>query len=227
MARDWCVRALALLFMISVILAVAVMAGDDISAKRSIEDFSRFEAGTFPEGWECIWGQKSKAKEVYTVRFNEECYLEARAVNSDVPIAKEFTYNLKEYPFLSWQWRVIELPKGGDERYKKTGDSAAGIYVIFPGRFRPDNIKYVWSACLPEGTNTDSPYNSKTKIVVLRNRSTPLGTWVCEKVNVYEDYKRLFGREPEPVQAIGLMSDSNDTKSIAIAHYGKMCITRQ
>lgn len=226
MPRDMCVRVLAAFFVMSVILAVAVMAGDETPATRSIEDFSRFKAGTFPEGWKSIWGQKKKAKEVYTVRLNE-CYLEARAVNSDVLIAKEFTYNLKEYPLLSWQWRILELPKGGDERYKKTGDSAAGIYVIFPGRFRPDNIKYVWSASLPEGTTTKSPYNSKTRIVVLRNQSTPLRTWVSEKINVYEDYKRLFGREPEPVQAIGLMSDSNNTKSTAIAHYRRFCITKQ
>jgi hypothetical protein len=99
--------------------------------------------------------------------------------------------------------------------------------VIFPGRFRPDNIKYVWSASLPIGTTTESPYNSKTKIVVLRNQGSPLGTWVCEKVNVYEDYKRLFGDEPGHVQAIGLMSDSDNTESIAQADYKEISISKQ
>ena len=57
------------------------------------------------------------------------------------------------------------------------------------------------------------------RVVVLRNQSSPLGPWVSEKVNVYEDYKRLFGREPKHVQAIGLMSDSDNTESRAKAHY--------
>jgi hypothetical protein len=105
------------------------------------------------------------------------------------------------------------------ERFKQTGDSAAAIYVIFKGLIRPDNIKYVWSASLPLGARTESPYNSKTKIIVLRNQSSPLGEWVSECVNVYADYKKLFGREPKPVQAIGLMSDADNTKSRAIAHY--------
>ena len=209
-------KILAFFFLVTGIVVVGVLAGDETASIRQVEDFSRFKAGTFPEGWKARGGDGSK---VYTVKANQESYLEAKAIASAVAIAKKFDYDLKEYPFLSWQWRVLELPRGGDERHKKTGDSAAAIYVIFPGLIRPDNIKYVWSSSLPIGTTTESPYNSKTKIVVLRNQSSPLGPWVSEKVNVYEDYKRLFGREPKHVQAIGLMSDSDNTESRAQAHY--------
>ena len=204
--------------------AVVGLAGDERPGMRQVEDFSRFKPGTFPQGWKARGGDGSK---VYTVKADQESYLEAKAINSAVAIAKKFEYDLKVYPFLSWQWRVIELPQGSDERYKKTGDSAAAIYVIFPGFFRPDNIKYVWSASLAIGTTTESPYSSKTKIVVLRNHSSPLGTWVSEKLNVYEDYKRLFGREPKHVKAIGIMSDSDNTGSRAEAHYKGIRITKE
>ncbi len=217
-------QSLFLLFLVTWIAVVGVRAGDDPGDVIKVEDFSRFKASTFPEGWKSRGGDGSK---IYSVKADQESYLEARAINSAVSIAKKFEYDLKVYPFLSWQWRVLELPKGGDERYKKTGDSAAAIYVIFPGRFRPDNIKYVWSASLPIGATTESPYNSKTKIVVLQNHCSPLGTWVSEKVNVYEDYKRLFGDEPEHVQAIGLMSDSDNTDSMAEADYKGISISRQ
>jgi len=212
-------RILALFFLLSGVLAIGSLAGDESAGIKEVEDFSRFRSGTFPEGWKSRGGDGSK---VYTVKTDRGIYLEAKAIHSAISIAKKFEYDLKEYPFLSWQWRVLELPIGGDERYKKAGDSAAAIYVIFPGYLRPDNIKYVWSASLPIGTTTNSPYNSKTKIVVLRNESSPVGTWVSEKVNVYEDYKRLFGREPKPVKAVGLMSDSDNTESRAIAHYKRI-----
>jgi hypothetical protein len=202
--------------LVSGILQVPGLGGEEPANIRRVEDFSAFEVGTFPEGWKSRGGEGS---EVYRVRSNKEAYLEATSVNSAVTIAKEFEYDLKEYPFLEWQWRVLELPQGGDERHKKTGDSAAAVYVIFEGRFRPNNIKYVWSASLPLGTTTESPYSGKTKIVVLRNQSSPVGEWVSEKVNVYEDYKRLFGGEPQLAQAIGVMSDSDNTGSRAIAHY--------
>ena len=221
------VTIMAFFFLASGVQLTTVLASGESAEVRQIEDFSRFEAGSFPEGWKYLWTQKSKARQTYAVRLGEESYLEAKTFNSDIPIAKKFAYDLKEYPFLNWQWRALKLPKGGDERYKKTGDSGAGVYVIFPGKIRPNSIKYVWSATLALGTVTESPFSNNTKIVVLRNHSTPLGKWTSEKVNVYEDYKRLFGREPEPVQGIGIMSDSNDTRSRAEAHYRAISITKK
>ena len=208
------------------VIVAPAWAADDPQDVRPIEDFSRFKAGAFPEGWKCFWTHSKKAREVYSVQTDDVCFLVAKADNCDVPIAKKFDYDVTEYPYLSWQWRVMQLPEGANERDKKTGDSAAGIYVIFQGKLFPNRIKYVWSTTLKAGTVTDSPHSKKTKIVVLRNASNPLGTWVTEKVNVFDDYKRLYGEEPKPVQGIGIMTDSNDTQSRAEAHYRALCISR-
>lgn len=192
-------------------------AADD---ERVVADFDEIEAGVFPPEWKAVWARETEGAEIYTVvKEDDKSYLKAVATNSDILIAKEFKYDLKVYPMLRWSWRAMALPEGADERKKETGDSGAAVYVVFPGRFRPYNIKYVWSSSLPVGATTESPYNSKTKIVVLRNRTTPFGKWVSEQVNVYEDYKRLIGEEPEEVQAIAIMSDSNNTESKAVAHY--------
>ncbi len=220
-------KVCASLLLVSIFCFCPARASDDGAQVRQVEDFSRFELGTFPEGWKCLWTQKKESREIYSVKMDQTPYLEARAVNSDVAIAKSFKYDLKEYPFLSWEWRTLELPEGADERYKETGDSAAGLYVIFPGKIRPYVIKYVWSTSLPVGTSTISPFNDRTKIVVLRNHTSPMGIWVSEKVNVYEDYKRLIGQKLEPVQGIGIMSDSNNTRSRAEAHYRAVCIAKE
>jgi hypothetical protein len=76
------------------------------------------------------------------------------------------------------------------------------------------------------GTNTKSPYTGRTEIVVLQNNSSPLETWVSEEVNVYKDYRRLFGEEPSEVQGIGIMTDSDNTKSIALAHYRRLSVSK-
>jgi hypothetical protein len=218
---------LAFFFLMSGIQDAGSMAGDESEHVKWVEDFSKFKPGAFPEGWKSRSGDGSK---VYTIRSDQGSYLEARAVSSAVTIAKKFEYDLREYPFLAWQWRTMEAPKGGeggDERHKKTGDSTAAVYVIFGGRVRPDNIKYVWSASLPVGTTTASPYSSDTKIVVLRNQTSSRATWFSEKVNVYEDYKRLFGHDPGRVQAIGIMSDSDNTQSTAVAHYRGIQVSKE
>lgn len=227
MSYKACSKVILFVSVLLYLSAIGSMAQDNSIPIRDVEDFSGVKAGAFPEGWKCVWSSAEKGKEVYSVKSEQQSYLEARAVNNDILIAKEFKYDLKEYPFLTWQWKAIELPEGADERLKETGDSGAGIYVVFPGWFRPDNIKYVWSSSLPKGISLESPYNHKTKIVVLRNRSTSLGKWVSEEVNVYEDYKRLFGHEPDNVRAIAIMSDSNDTGSKAEAHYRQICISKR
>jgi hypothetical protein len=214
---------IAILLSFFLVLRIVPASGSEKEPTRRVEDFSSFKEGSFPEGWESRGGDE---KAVYRVRSNKEAYLEANAVNSAVAIAKKFPYELHEYPYLTWKWRVLQLPTGGDERFKESGDSAAAIYVIFEGFFRPNTIKYVWSASLPQGTTTESPYNSKTKIVVLRNQNSPLDEWISETVDVSADYRRLFKEEPKKVQAIGLMSDSDNTSSESIAQYREIVIRK-
>ena len=172
-------------------------------------------------------------------------FLKAKVKGSSAIIAKEYNYDLKEFPLLSWRWRVIKHPKGGDERYKRSGDSAAGVYIIFPSLFKPEKlknrwgikvpvpdglkpecIKYVWSSSLPKGTITESPYSSKTRIVVLESGNTSLNQWITEEVNAYEDYKRLFDKEPDEVRAIGILTDADETSSEAMADYDDIFIKR-
>jgi hypothetical protein len=122
------------------------------------------------------------------------------------------------------------MPSGANEQRKETQDSAAGIYVIFPGSFLrfPEAIKYVWSSSLPKGTVIESPYSSRTKIIVLENHTSLRDQWVREEVNAYEDYKRLFGKEPDRnVEGIGILSDSDNTQTAAVACYDDIAISRE
>lgn len=191
-----------------------------------VDPFFKSSVGQFPKTWEA---KDEKAREIYKVRMEGDCYfVEANAKGEAVAIAKKFEYDLKKYPILSWKWRVLKLPEGADERYKERADSAAAVYVIFEERFgRRKVLKYVWSSSLPVGTSTESPYDSiicKTKVIVLENQNSPLDRWISEEVNVYKDYKCTFGGEPRKVEAIGIMSDSDNTKSQAIAHYTDIMI---
>jgi hypothetical protein len=42
---------------------------------------------------------------------------------------------------------------------------------------------------------------------------------VYEERNIYEDYKKAFGRKPGAVGAIALMTDTDNTLSVAEAFY--------
>lgn len=205
-----------------VLLACATLAyASDILV---IERFNPADRGTLPMEWRARnHAETEKAQKIYKVNVEgTNAYLVADSKGDAVQIGRKTDVDLMKYPELRWRWRVIKLCKGGDERYKKTGDSAAAVYVVFPTWkiWKPKALKYVWSASgLPIGFRTESPYSSDTKIIVLQNKHSPLGIWIQEKVNVLSDYEKYWGKKLTNVKLIGLMSDSDNTGSEAIADY--------
>ncbi len=192
---------------------------------KVVDRFSVKDEGRFPSGWGAVRGKyKRKAKDVYKVKVEDgNAFLCAHSKGDAIAIGKKFEVDISRFPILRWRWKVDKLPQGADERFKETGDSAAGIYVYFPSGFRkwnPKAIKYVWSSTeLPRGFSLSSPYASRTKIIILENKHSPVGEWVEEQVNIKTDYERFFGEKLKKVKGIGIMTDSDNTKSEASACY--------
>ncbi|MBW2154963.1 MAG: DUF3047 domain-containing protein [Deltaproteobacteria bacterium] len=204
------------------ILAMSTLVFAD--APLVVERFSLGDGGKLPRGWKSRNDEMTeKASSVYKVVVEgENAYLMAHSKGEAIQIGKEIEIDLNKYPILRWTWKVDKLCEGGDERYKETGDSAAGVYVVFPSwkKWNPKAIKYVWSASdLPVGSKTKSPYASETKIIILQNKKSPLGKWIQEKVNVRADYESFWGKKLKNVKLIGIMTDSDNTKKEAIAAY--------
>jgi hypothetical protein len=162
-------------------------------------DFSADRIGTLPGGWDS--NDMEKARHVYSIDAEEgRKFLHADARNVSVHIGLEVEWDLGEFPLLQWQWRANRFPDGSNELVKDRSDSVLGLYIVF-GRWPfLRSIKYIWSDTLPVGASFDSPFSSRTKLVVLRSGRSLEGTWVTEERDVLTDYRRLFKNdEPNPV----------------------------
>ena len=108
--------------------------------------------------------------------------------------------------------------KGG---WLEKDDYAARIYIIFPSWIFSNikTIEYVWSEDLPEGTIMTSPYFANIKLIVVESGKKGNDEWAHEERNIYEDYKRAFGKAPGGVGAIAIMTDTDNTLSTAEALY--------
>jgi len=193
--------------------------------KQIIDTFSVIDPSmeNLPTGWH----PSRKDISMFSIQkeMNKE-FLRVKTEGGCTSIGKKHNFSVELYPFLSWKWRIHQLPSGGDETKRNKNDSGAGIYVIFKGKFKSnDIIKYVWSSTLPPGTITNSPYNSRVRIVVLRSGTEKKGQWITQKVNIKEDYRRFFGKNPPEVEVIGLLSDADNTDSEAIADYDDIQIS--
>lgn len=182
--------------------------------------FEGCEVGKPPTGWSC---RNGSASSVYSVGSEGgRKFLHADARGTGVQIGRETAWSLKEFPVLEWQWRAVLFPRNGDERKKATNDSVLGLYVVFGQWPLIKAIKYVWSDVLPVGMCLESPFFSRTKIVVVESGRDREGQWVTERRDVLADFRHLFGdRETAPMaRGIGLLTDADNTGSRAIGDYG-------
>ena len=145
-------------------------------------------------------------------------------------IHRDVVVELREFPYLSWTWKVTRLPAGGDVREAARDDQAAQLYVIFPRwpspRTASDVIGYVWDSRAPAGTRIKHPRADNVRIVVVESGPARLGEWRTYERNVAADYTALFGRQPPRVGKLAVMVDSNDTRGEAEALFGDLIFAR-
>ena len=185
----------------------------------TIADFARNTVGEFPSDWRV---RKDEGKGVYAVREEGgKRILAAVSKGLGIQAAKEREWDLSAYPVLAWSWRPREFPRGGDERESDTNDSVLAVYLLVPhSRIRgPKAVKYIWSEKVPVGTHLTSNMGL-TQVRVQRSGTAGKGEWTEERVNVLEDYKKLFKESETPKPAgIAILTDSDDTKSSAAGDY--------
>ncbi|HUG35541.1 MAG TPA: DUF3047 domain-containing protein [Candidatus Limnocylindrales bacterium] len=199
---------------------------DWLTASRCVPvaSFAGDEPGGFPRGW------RVRREDGYAVyRVMEEGglrFLRAIARSVGTQAAFEHPWDLKERPIFTWRWRPRVFPAGSDERGATTNDSAVGVYVGFSrGPVAVRSIKYVWSRIASMGTIATASAGF-TRMLVIRSGAADPNRWVEERVNVIEDHRRLFGTDPDTPVGIGVLTDSDDTRSAAEGDYAGFGLCR-
>ncbi len=206
-------------FLYVLFFAVPVQAQESLV----IADFSS-AAGSVPAGWELK--EKSGKADMAVVKDEGVSAVRFRSSNTSFSLQKEVRVDLKQYPVLSWKWKVTKLPDGGDFRKSKTDDQAAQLFIAFS---KTKAIVYIWDTNAPQGLmESTSPVPFMTlKVVVLQSGPAVLGRWITESRNVYDDYKKMFNAEPPAVNGMRLQINSQHTKTSAESYFADVVFKRQ
>jgi len=193
--------------------------------ERSVILIDDFESGLGPR-----WERKDfKGKTQYTVvEMSGNHCLKAESHAAASGLIHKIQYDLKDYPFLTWRWRVENVLDKGDARTREGDDYAARLYVIFPHwiPMLTRSINYIWANKLPQGERTPNPYYSKAMMIAVESGPLKCGRWVSERRDVYEDYRKCFGEAPPQVGAIAIMTDTDNTGESATAYYDDIRIEK-
>jgi hypothetical protein len=186
------------------------------AGQLSLSDFSEGLAG---------WTEKSfKGKTAYRVeRHDGQTVLVAESQDSASGLYTKIRVDLRRYPYLNWRWRIENRLNTRDETTKAGDDYAARIYVVIDGGFffwRTRAINYVWANGASKGDTWDNAFAGKNaRLMAVRDRRDPLSTWFSEKRNVHEDLKKAFGHEVDFIDAVAIMTDTDNSHGYAKAYY--------
>ena len=198
-----------------------------------VEDWSKAPVGH--KGIPPEWKGQQWGTPVYDMTVEEDGgkkVLHLKSKNDGSTISKEVKgkVNLKDTPILEWSWKMVTLPKGGNSCVKAADDQAGQVFVMwprFPEQVRSRIIGYVWDTTQPVGTTCKSEKSGMVTYIVVRSGAGEAGKWVTERRNVAQDYKKVFGEDPENPGAVSVSIDSNDTSTFAESFMGAIAFRRQ
>jgi outer membrane protein OmpA-like peptidoglycan-associated protein len=225
--------------------------------EASVIPVSKYRSTEMPGGAPAGWFVEKKVgvPSMKMEKDGENYYLHLQSFgNSSFGVRTSSRVNVKEFPIITWRWRVDKMPAGGDVRKKAADDQALQVYIAFketgfPAVLNTPVIGYIWDNEAPKGWSGRSSQiaGDKLRYIVLRNKTDKPGQWYTERRNIYEDYKKLFsdinGGEPLGVTtgvqvyintqrtkkpAEGMMGQiyfSNETSDVVVTEAAKEKIT--
>ena len=226
-----------LLFFTLMVLLVPIPAQEASSQGRLLfrESFETLDR------WSHVGFPKIERRSRYSiVQKDGQSALLAQADASASFLLLDRAWSIREYPVLRWSWLVENVYQKGDGTTKAGDDFPLRIYVLFEydpdkagigerltyatakimyGKFPPhSSLSYVWESTGPRGRVMVNPYSDRTMEIALRSGTAETGFWRDEIVNVLEDYRKSFGKDPPDRATLAIMSDSDNTGESATAY---------
>ncbi len=246
-------RGLSVASMVIVLVGCTAVAPSP-APEADVPSIARFSSsvvgGALPAGWEpWTFGAFKRPTDYRLVEVDGGTVMRASAQRSASGLIHKLRCNLREFPLLSWRWKVPELIAEADNTKPHLEDSPVRVVIAFEGdpaklppmerlafnKFRMftrhelpyATLMYIWENKAPEGTIVASQHTSRIKMIVADSGPRRLGQWREQSRDVYADYKRAFGEEPPPIAWIGIMTDSDNTGATTAGYYGDIRLSRK
>jgi hypothetical protein len=175
--------------------------------------------GKLPAEWQIK--VKDGRPDISNCTLPEAPCLRLKSVKASFALERKVNVNPAEMPYLSWNWKVAQLPAGGDFRRSSTDDQAAQVLVAFE-----DNriLSYIWDSTAPKGLLQSASAIPLVHIfaIVCQSGAAEANRWVRETHNVAADYERAYKRTAPTVKGVRIQINSQHTGTIAESYFGEV-----
>ena len=204
----------------------ALFIGLLLSGTLLAENTSTIPLGLFSKGQLSNWQEKefSNKTQYHLSQIEGIQALKAESNSSASGLFKAQRIDLHKTPYLNWRWRINNHLGAINEQQKTGDDYSARIYVVIDGGWafwKTQAINYVWSSNTAKGTVWPNAFAGKNAMMIaIRSKEDKIHTWYQEKRNFLVDLKKQFGNNIQYIDAIAVMTDTDNAKGHAIAYYG-------
>jgi hypothetical protein len=180
-------------------------------------DTDGWRGGRLPAGWQVKVNHGTP--NVANCAEGEGSCVRLTSDKASFAMERGLNIDLAELPYLTWRWKVTQLPPRGDFRRAATDDQAAQVLVAFQDR---RVLSYIWDSNAPQGVEQKTGYIPLVNVfaIVCRSGTEDANRWIAEHRNVAADYHRAYGRPAPRVKAIRIQINSQHTGSVAESYFG-------
>lgn len=190
---------------------------------------------------------KKSTQFTYT-RMDGRDAMSVTAISSASMLRQVVRIEPKELDDMRFSWKVPALIKGADMALREADDSPVRIVLAFEGdrsKFSAKNsllselsraltgedmpyatLMYVWCNMREPGSVIINPRTDRIRKIVVQSGPKQLNQWLDYTRNIRKDYEHAFGEPPGALVGIGIMTDSDNTRTTTNAWYGPIRLTR-
>jgi hypothetical protein len=199
------------------------------TSEETTVHIGKFSDGTL-DGWE---SRSFDGKTVYafitdSTSEQKRKTLKASSHNSASGLFRELRIDLEKTPWIHWSWKTEQLFSNINENEKSGDDFVARLYMIIDGGiffWNSRTLNYVWSSSHQTGETWSNPYTSNATMLSVESGNGNLGQWQHYKRNVREDLRQLIGKDIRYIDAIAIMTDSDNSGQKTTTYYGDIFFT--
>jgi hypothetical protein len=179
---------------------------------------AKWGAGRLPSDWQI---KVNHGKPEISVCGEIDSCLRLKSVRSSFALEHSVDLDPSQMPYLTWRWKVSQLPAGGDFRHMNTDDQAAQVLVGFADR---RVVSYIWDSTAPKGSAQSAGNLPLLHVfaVVCESGTSETNHWIGESRNVAADYERAYGKPAPRVKGLRIQINSQHTGSVAESYFGEV-----
>jgi len=196
--------------------------------------------------WESVKIPGKLATQYSVVRLSHGHSLMANAQSSASMLRQDLRIEPDRLNALNFSWQIQKLIEGADMAHRDSEDSPVRLILAFDGdrsQFSPKNamlselthaltgqpmpfatLMYVWCNQRPVNSVIHNPRTDRIRKIVVESGAGRLNQWINYERDIRADYEKAFGEPPGALIGIGIMTDSDNTRSQAQAWYGPIAL---